>query len=236
MLVRELDQMAAALERERPAARVLEGRVRVEERRRRAVAEVALEHRRVEPLVVQRHADDLGAEPREDLQRPVVGRRLDEHAVAGADELVRDEAEALERARGHDHARRLDAVAGGDPLAQRPVPAAGPVRQDRAAVPLDHGAGAVGHLRDGKALGRGHAARKGDDIHDGQSRDTPGGSAPVYRMRSATSCATSVGVVPTWIPRASSASFFACAVPDEPEMIAPAWPIVLPGGAEKPAM
>ena len=26
------------------------------------------------------------------------------------------------------------------------------------------------------------------------------------------------------------------AVPDEPEMIAPAWPIVFPGGAEKPAM
>src|SRR4051794_33773269 len=57
-----------------------------------------------------------------------------------------------------------------------------------------------------------------------------------YFIRSATSCATSVGVVPTWIPRASSASFFACAVPEEPEMIAPACPIVFPGGAEKPAM
>ena len=59
-----------------------------------------------------------------------------------------------------------------------------------------------------------------------------------YRRRTcaATSCATSVGVVPTAIPAASSASFFACAVPDEPEMIAPAWPIVFPGGAEKPAM
>ena len=56
------------------------------------------------------------------------------------------------------------------------------------------------------------------------------------RTCSATSCATSVGVVPTAIPAASSASFLACAVPDEPEMIAPAWPIVLPGGAEKPAM
>ena len=55
-------------------------------------------------------------------------------------------------------------------------------------------------------------------------------------MRSATIAATSVGVVPTSMPLASSASFLACAVPDEPEMIAPAWPIVLPGGAEKPAM
>ena len=58
----------------------------------------------------------------------------------------------------------------------------------------------------------------------------------LHFIRSATSCATSVGVVPTSIPRASSASFFACAVPEEPEMIAPACPIVLPGGAEKPAM
>ena len=53
---------------------------------------------------------------------------------------------------------------------------------------------------------------------------------------SAASCATSVGVVPTRTPPASSASFFACAVPEVPEMIAPAWPIVLPGGAVKPAM
>ena len=56
------------------------------------------------------------------------------------------------------------------------------------------------------------------------------------RARAATSCAVSVGVVPTWMPRASSASFFPCAVPDEPEMIAPACPIVLPGGAVNPAM
>ncbi len=153
---------------------------------RRAVAEVALEHLRVEPLVVQRDRDDLGAQPREDLQRPVVRRRLDEHAVAGPDELVGEEAEALERARRHDHARGLDAVAGGDPLAQRPVAAAGPVREHGAAVALDHGAGAVGHLGDRQALGRGHAARKGDDIHEAQSRDR--GRRLSARIRSATSC------------------------------------------------
>ena len=50
------------------------------------------------------------------------------------------------------------------------------------------------------------------------------------------SWAASVGLEPTRTPRLSSASFFAWAVPDEPEMIAPAWPIVLPGGAWKPAM
>ena len=48
--------------------------------------------------------------------------------------------------------------------------------------------------------------------------------------------ATSVGVRPTRTPLASSASAFAAAVPCEPETIAPAWPIVLPGGAVKPAM
>lgn len=36
------------------------------------------------------------------------------------------------------------------------------------------------------------------------------------------------GVLPTRTPAASSASFLASAVPDEPETIAPACPIVLP--------
>ncbi len=48
--------------------------------------------------------------------------------------------------------------------------------------------------------------------------------------------ATSVGVRPTRTPLASSASAFATAVPLDPDTIAPAWPIVLPGGAVKPAM
>ena len=47
--------------------------------------------------------------------------------------------------------------------------------------------------------------------------------------------AVSDGVLPTLTPTASSASFFAAAVPDEPDTIAPAWPIVLPSGAVKPA-
>ena len=48
--------------------------------------------------------------------------------------------------------------------------------------------------------------------------------------------AASLGLRPTWTPLASKAFFLASAVPEEPEMIAPAWPIVLPGGAVKPAM
>ena len=65
--------------------------------------------------------------------------------------------------------------------------------------------------------------------------------AEFYAVRSdpaisAAISATSVGVRPTRTPLASSASCLAIAVPAVPETIAPAWPIVLPGGAVKPAM
>ncbi len=46
----------------------------------------------------------------------------------------------------------------------------------------------------------------------------------------------SVGFCATWTPAADSASILACAVPWEPEMMAPAWPILRPGGAVTPAM
>jgi len=48
--------------------------------------------------------------------------------------------------------------------------------------------------------------------------------------------AVSVGVRPTRTPLDSSARAFAAAVPEEPDTIAPAWPICLPAGAVKPAM
>ena len=46
----------------------------------------------------------------------------------------------------------------------------------------------------------------------------------------------SVGFCATATPAADSASILACAVPWEPEMMAPAWPILRPGGAVTPAM
>src|SRR6202012_2774023 len=49
------------------------------------------------------------------------------------------------------------------------------------------------------------------------------------------STAVSPGVQQTRTPAFSRASFLAWAVPAEPEMMAPAWPIVLPSGAVKPA-
>ena len=62
-------------------------------------------------------------------------------------------------------------------------------------------------------------------------RSVPQRDARISRI----SDAVSDGVLPTLTPAASRASFFACAVPDEPDTIAPAWPIVLPSGAVKPA-
>src|SRR5690606_25989077 len=47
--------------------------------------------------------------------------------------------------------------------------------------------------------------------------------------------AVSLGVLPTRTPTFSRASFFASAVPDEPDTMAPAWPMVLPSGAVNPA-
>ena len=54
-------------------------------------------------------------------------------------------------------------------------------------------------------------------------------------MISRMSSAVADGVRPTLTPAAYRASCLACAVPDEPDTIAPAWPMVLPSGAVKPA-
>ena len=46
----------------------------------------------------------------------------------------------------------------------------------------------------------------------------------------------SAGLSATTTPAASRAAILSVAVPLPPEMIAPAWPIRLPGGAVRPAM
>ena len=58
------------------------------------------------------------------------------------------------------------------------------------------------------------------------------GSFTISTMRSP----ASVGFSATWRPAAASAAILAWAVPWEPEMMAPAWPILRPGGAVTPAM
>ena len=94
----------------------------------------------------------------------------------------------------------------------------------------------------------GYEADRGDrqeDQESSQDRARPSrrlvtdrrpGTRPGHDKVVRTSWATSVGVRPTRTSAASSASALACAVPLEPVMIAPAWPIRLPGGAVNPAM
>ena len=66
------------------------------------------------------------------------------------------------------------------------------------------------------------------------------GEAPnvYFRFASArwTARPMSAGLSATSMPAASRAAIFSAAVPLPPEMIAPAWPMRLPGGAVRPAM
>ena len=120
-----------------------------------------------------------------------------------------------------------------DPVAQRRIAGGRPVVERPRRILPRRGERAGAELLGREQVGPRNAAREGDDAHGRESSDGSGDYAPTA---SATSWATSVGFVPTRTPTASSASFFASAVPAEPEMIAPAWPIVFPGGAVKPAM
>ena len=105
----------AALGAEGAAARVLEGRDRVEEGDVAAPLELRLERIRVETLVVHRQRDRLDTAPAEELQRAVVRRRLDEDAPRAPLQLGRRvEVEALQAAGGDEHgsARRRGAHRG----------------------------------------------------------------------------------------------------------------------------
>ncbi len=58
---------------------------------------------------------------------------------------------------------------------------------------------------------------------------------PSFRTMSTMASPASVGFLATVTPAAERASILACAVPLDPEMMAPAWPILRPGGAVTPA-
>jgi hypothetical protein len=157
----ELDDALAPRSRERPAARVLERRNRVDEARRPR-SELASERIGVEPLVVHRQRHDFRAEPREDLQRPVVGGRLDEHAPGSlGQELLRVEDEALEAAIGEEDPARIDFVPTAEPLPQRRVTPAGAVGEHRR-VAFDRRAGAIGEQLRVEALRGGRSAGERD--------------------------------------------------------------------------
>ena len=165
----ELDDPPPALLAERSAARVLERRDRVEERdRRRRGASSASSASGSSPSSSIGSATISTPCQREELQRPVVGRRLDEHAARPPRQLDRGvEDEALQAARRDEDARRVDAV----PLA-RAARAAGrtrrPVPYERMVVPSRSSAAAARSPRSAAASrhsGAGSAARERDRGH-----------------------------------------------------------------------
>ena len=92
--------------------------------------------------------------PPEHLQRAVVRRRLDEHPARAQLQLDgRVEDEPLEAADRQEDPPRVDAVALREELAQRPVPAARPVREDRPPVALERCGCALREEADVEALG-----------------------------------------------------------------------------------
>src|SRR5204862_8273120 len=93
----------------------------------------------------------------------------------------------------------------------------------------------------GRKARRSGAARGTQHQQHDHSRGTATGHHATLEYQSAAttsriSSAISVGFCPTLAPAASRASILAWAVLLEPEMMAPAWPIFLPGGAVTPAM
>jgi len=81
------------------------------------------------------------------------------------------------------------------------------------------------------------AAGEGVRLDDGQCtirHRNDGGVS--YLRRALMSSTKSSGRFATPIPAASKASIFSAAVPADPEMMAPAWPMRRPGGAVWPAM
>ena len=141
-------------------------------------ASSSLERVRVESFVVHRERHDVGSQAREDLQRAVVGRRLDEHAAGPRPEqLLRVEDESLEPSRRQQDPARIDAVAGAERLAQRPVAAAGPVGEHRR-VGLDRGR--ARSRRAGRRRGTPARARHGQTRSCGSTLSTSCAAATLF--------------------------------------------------------
>ena len=100
----------------------------------------------------------LGAELPQRQQRAVVGGRLDDHEVAGLDELLEQERIRLHRAVGGHDLLRLDAVLRGDPLEQRRIARRGAVGERARRVALEGALGGGLQIVDGDDVERRRAA------------------------------------------------------------------------------
>ena len=184
LLAGELGDPAAALLGERPPARILERRDRVEERDVAAARKLGGQRVGIEPLLVHRQRHDVRPGLGEQLQRPVVGRPLDEDASRPArEQLGGVEDEPLQPAARDRDPGRGHAVALAEQLPQRAVATAGAVGEDRRPVALERRPRAVGDQVGREAFGGGRAARKGDRRHRQHPNGGVSGSPPGLLLR-----------------------------------------------------
>ena len=182
--VRELDEPLAPGQREGGATRVLERGDHVEERGRAGPPQVVLERVDIEAVFVDGDADRLGACTAQQDQRPVVGRRLDEHArrARAPDQQLGEEEEGLEAPVRRDDALGGDAVTRTDPGTQARMAAAAEVGERECGLGAERPVGGRAEVVDREEIGAGNAARKGDLGHRrrvaaglrGACRATPG--------------------------------------------------------------
>ena len=174
--MRELDEALAPGQRQRRAARVLERRDHVQERRRTRPPEIVLERIDIEPVLVHRHADRLGAGAAQQDQRAVVGRRLDEDALGARalDQQLRQEQERLQAAVRRDDPLGRHAVTGADPRAQPRMPTAAEVGERQGGLAGERLVGSRAEVVDREEVGAGNAARKGNLSHPRRVPGAPG--------------------------------------------------------------
>ena len=138
----------------------------------------ALDRGDVDAVGLQRRGRDLGAGLVQQQQGAVVGRLLDDHPVAGADEVAEEERGALHRAVGDHHLAGIDPVELRDPLAQPGVALAGPVGERGLPVGLERARRGVPNRLGGKHVGAGGAAGEADRVGaiEGQYRNGSSGT------------------------------------------------------------
>jgi hypothetical protein len=159
VLPRELEQARALFRAQRVARGVLEVGDDVRERGLRPSVQRGFQRVEVDAVGLQGDGPHVGRAASEVQQRAVVCGRLHEHEIARLDDRLEEERVRLHRAVGDQDLLRADAVALGDPLAQRDV-------ADRRAV--GRGAGGIGVER---LLG---GFAQAVDVHDVERRRAPG--------------------------------------------------------------
>ena len=171
----------AALERHRRAARVLEVRDDVEERRRAAL-QLGRERIRVDAVAVDGDADDVGARALQDQDAAVVGRGLDEHAAVAPRASSTPATNAKASSEPLAQTTRSAGAPWRAPIqARRPLWPPGRVRERDHRLPLHRARERGAHVVDGQHVGARNATRERNRI--GHARQPRGAARAVSRWR-----------------------------------------------------